>query len=155
MIAMIVACDEDYLIGQDGTDNGLPWHNSEDLRHYKATTLNHAIVMGRKTYEAIGRPLPKRHTIVLTRGDYDDGRVEVCHDLKALTDDYRERGEDLFICGGASVYEAAMDVCDTILMSRIPGHHKGNAWFPEFKSHGYTLTRSEPYETFVLETYTK
>ena len=72
MISIIVATDDDLLIGKKDSSNGMPWHNKEDLQHFKKTTLHQTILMGKTTYMAIGRPLPHRKTIVVTRGELDD-----------------------------------------------------------------------------------
>ena len=120
MITIIVAADQNNLIGKKGTDNGMPWHNSEDFKHFRSTTLNHTLLMGKTTYQAIGKPLPKRHTIVLSH-NFEDERVEVVDDLVGTIQSFKERGEDLFISGGASVYKQALPYCDQILLSRIPG----------------------------------
>ena len=80
MISIIVATDDDLLIGKKDSSNGMPWHNKEDLQHFKKTTLHQTILMGKTTYMAIGRPLPHRKTIVVTRGELDDERVEERHD---------------------------------------------------------------------------
>ena len=76
MITIIVAADQNNLIGKKGTDNGMPWHNSEDFKPFRSTTLNHTLLMGKTTYQAIGKPLPKRHTIVLSH-NFEDDRVEM------------------------------------------------------------------------------
>ena len=127
MITIIVAADKNNLIGKKGTDNGMPWHNSEDFKHFRSTTLNHTLLMGKTTYQAIGKPLPKRHTIVLSH-NFEDERVEVVDDLVGTIQSFKERGEDLFISGGASVYKQALPYCDQILLSRIPedirAHHR-------------------------------
>ena len=81
MISIIVATDDDLLIGKKDSSNGMPWHNKEDLQHFKKTTLNQTILMGKTTYLAIGRPLPNRKTIVVTKSGMDDERVEVRPDL--------------------------------------------------------------------------
>lgn len=107
MITIIVAADQNNLIGKKGTDNGMPWHNSEDFKHFRSTTLNHTLLMGKTTYQAIGKPLPKRHTIVLSH-NFEDDRVEVVDDLVGTIKAFKERGEDLFISGGASVYKQAL-----------------------------------------------
>ena len=77
MISIIVAMDDNQLIGKKESSNGMPWNNSEDLKHFKATTINKTILMGYTTYMAIGRPLPNRKTIVVSFEPFDDERVEV------------------------------------------------------------------------------
>ena len=77
MISIIVAMDDDQLIGKKDSSNGMPWVNKEDLKHFKETTINKTILMGYTTYQAIGRPLPNRKTIVVSFEPFDDERVEV------------------------------------------------------------------------------
>ncbi len=154
MITIIVAADKNNLIGKKGTDNGMPWHNSEDFKHFRSTTLNHTLLMGKTTYQAIGKPLPKRHTIVLSHS-FEDERVEVVDDLVGTIQSFKERGEDLFISGGASVYKQALPYCDQILLSRIPGDYTGETYFPDFSEYNYRLVEEKPFETFTLEIYQK
>ncbi len=156
MITIIVAADEDLLIGKEGTANGMPWTNKEDLKHFKQTTLDHDVLFGMKTFKAMGeRPLPRRHTIVVTRSDYQNEKVSVAHDLKAVIDQYKKEQKDLFICGGAGIYKQALDEADVLLLSRIPGHHSGETYFPDFHGHGYVLKEKIPFETFTLEKYVR
>ncbi len=154
MITIIVAADQDLLIGKAGTRNGMPWDNKEDLAHFKKTTLNHTVLFGMNTFKAMGmRALPKRHTILITHQDYQNDKVEVRHDFDEVIQEYKNKQEDLFICGGAGIYKQALPVADTLLLSRIPGKHEGETYFPDFKEYGYTLVETIPYETFTLETY--
>ena len=153
MITIIVAVDESNLIGTSNSANGMAWHNKEDFQHFKQTTLHHTLVMGRKTYEAIGRPLPQRHTIVITRGEMDDDRVEVRHSLDEVLDEFKNSDEDLMICGGASIYKQALGVANRMLLSRIPGKHEGDTYFPDIKQSGLKLSERKPFDTFTLEIY--
>lgn len=153
MISIIVAMDENRLIGKEDSSNGMPWVNMEDLNHFKNTTLNKTILMGYKTYKAIGRPLPKRHTIVVSFEDFDDDRVEVRNSLEEVVDEYRVKGKDLYISGGASIYKQSLPLADQLLISRIPGQYTGETYFPDFEEYGYTLVETKPFETFELEVY--
>lgn len=155
MIDIVVAMDKHNLIGTDQTDNHLPWHNKEDFQHFRRLTIGKTILMGKNTYEAIGKPLPKRHTIVLSfeKMTHLPDQVSSETDLQAVIQAYRERQEDLYICGGASVYQSALPYCDRLIVSRIPGDYEGNVWFPDFLSAGYVLEKIEPKETFQLEIY--
>ncbi len=155
MIDLIVAMDKNNLIGTDATANHIPWHNKEDFQHFRSTTLNKHILMGKNTFEAIGKPLPKRHTIVLSFEPIENlpENVSNATNLEEVINDFKSRGEDLYICGGASVYQCALPYCDRLLISRIPGEYEGNAWFPEFMSYGYELESSEDKGTFTLEIY--
>ena len=125
----------------------------EDLQHFKATTLNKTILMGLTTYQAIGRPLPNRKTIVVSFEPFEDDRVEVRSSLEEVIEEYRSSGEDLFISGGASIYKQCLPIADQLLISRIPGKHEGETYFPNFDEYGYKLVAQKPFETFTLETY--
>ena len=153
MINIIVATDEDLLIGKKDSRNGMPWNVPEDLQHFKATTLNKTILMGLTTYQAIGRPLPNRKTIVVSLEPFEDERVEVRSSLEEVIEEYRSSGEDLFISGGASIYKQCLPIADQLLISRIPGKHEGETYFPNFDEYGYKLVAQKPFETFTLETY--
>ena len=137
MINIIVATDEDLLIGKKDSRNGMPWNVPEDLQHFKATTLNKTILMGLTTYQAIGRPLPNRKTIVVSFEPFEDERVEVRSSLEEVIEEYRSSGEDLFISGGASIYKQCLPIADQLLISRIPGKHEGETYFPNFDEYGY------------------
>ena len=153
MINIIVATDEDLLIGKKDSRNGMPWNVPEDLQHFKATTLNKTILMGLTTYQAIGRPLPNRKTIVVSFEPFEDERVEVRSSLEEVIEEYRSSGEDLFISGGASIYKQCLPIAEQLLISRIPGKHEGETYFPNFDEYGYKLVAQKPFETFTLETY--
>ena len=153
MINIIVATNEDLLIGKKDSRNGMPWNVPEDLQHFKATTLNKTILMGLTTYQAIGRPLPNRKTIVVSFEPFEDERVEVRSSLEEVIEEYRSSGEDLFISGGASIYKQCLPIADQLLISRIPGKHEGETYFPNFDEYGYKLVAQKPFETFTLETY--
>ena len=119
----------DRIIGRAGT---LPWHLPEDLAFFKRTTSGHPIVMGRKTYESIGRPLPKRRNIVLTRdSSWSAPGVEVIHrpeDLMAL----HGISDRVFIIGGSEIYSAFLPIVDELLVSHVFAGHPGDTRFPEF-----------------------
>ena len=153
MITIIVATDDNLLIGRKDSKTGLPWNVPEDLKHFKATTLNQTILMGLNTYKAIGRPLPNRHTIVVADVPFVDDRVEVRDSLEDVLDEYKHSEKTLYICGGASIYRQCLPVADQLLLSRIPGTHSGETYFPDFTVYGYQLVESKPFDTFTLEIY--
>lgn len=155
MISIVVALDDELLIGKKDSSNGMPWHNKEDLQHFKRTTLNQTIVMGKTTYQAIGRPLPNRKTIIVSRSGFNDDKVEVRDDLIDLIKEYKDKGEDLYICGGASIYKQALPYVDKLIISRIPGSHTGETYFPSFDGLGFELVEETQLETFVLQIYKK
>lgn len=125
MIA-IAALTPSRIIGRDG---GLPWHFSEDLKFFKRTTVGHIVLMGRKTYDSIGKPLPGRENWVLTRGGEIAG-VKTLHS----TGDIREPsdGRTLFLIGGASLYRELLPRCDELVLTRVQQEFEGDAHFPDF-----------------------
>jgi dihydrofolate reductase len=130
-LTAIVAMTASRVIGRGGQ---LPWHLPEDLAFFKRTTTGHPIVMGRKTYESIGRPLPRRRNIVLTRDpSWSAAGVEVIHqaaDLKSLP------GLDgrVFIIGGSEIYAAFLPETDELLVSHVFAEHEGDTRFPEYEA---------------------
>ena len=129
----IVAMTPDRVIGKNGS---LPWHLPEDLAFFKRTTSGHAIVMGRKTFESIGRPLPKRRNIVLTRDPaWTAPGVEVIHSPEDL-DAVSAQDEKVFIIGGAEIYSAFMDRLDEVLVSHVFENYPGDTRLPVFE-HGF------------------
>jgi dihydrofolate reductase len=117
-----------------GAGNRIPWHLPEDFKWFKKMTTGHIIVMGRRTFESIGKPLPNRTTIVLTRSAELIGGVETISDLNQLesripADDARE----IFICGGAQVYEQALPRCSDLYLTLVKRTVEGDAFFPPFE----------------------
>lgn len=140
-LTAVVAMTSERVIGRAGT---LPWHLPEDLAYFKRTTSGHPIVMGRKTYESIGRPLPKRRNIVLTRDPtwLAEG-VEVIHRPDELAGLPGMDGQ-VFIIGGAEIYTAFMPLLADLLVSHVFENHAGDTWLPEFEAE---FPRSEVLET--------
>jgi dihydrofolate reductase len=132
-LGLVVAMSEDRCIGLDGK---LPWHISEDLKHFKRLTVGHAIIMGRKTFESIGRPLPKRRNIVITRRQSyaPDGSVEVATSLEEAIALARQTDPMPMIIGGASVYAEALPQVTTIYLTEVHRHVDGDAYFPQLDS---------------------
>ena len=130
-LTAVVAMTSERVIGRAGT---LPWQLPEDLAYFKRTTSGHPIVMGRKTYESIGRPLPKRRNIVLTRDPtWSAEGVEVIHrpdELAALPG----LAGQVFIIGGAEIYAAFMPLLADLLVSHVFENHAGDTWLPEFEA---------------------
>jgi dihydrofolate reductase len=115
-----------------GKNNSIPWHVPEDLAFFKAMTMGHILVMGRKTYESIGRPLPGRETIVLTRGSLPQVRT-ISH-LDELESLQLDPGKDIFIAGGAQVYKATLHLCSDLYLTHINTIvEEGDTFFPPFE----------------------
>ena len=128
-LALIVAVARNGVIGRDGT---LPWHVSEDLQHFKKTTAGHAIIMGRNTHESIGKALPGRRNIVVTRtaGAVFPG-CEAAHSLEEAIGLARTTDDCPFIIGGASLYEAALPMATELHLTTIDEDVEGDTYFPE------------------------
>ncbi|CCQ73478.1 dihydrofolate reductase [Magnetospira sp. QH-2] len=130
-ISLIVAMAENRIIGRA---NGLPWRISADLKHFKAITTGKAVIMGRKTYESIGRPLPDRHNIVVSRDlDFEPDCVEVARSLKAALHAAEGWGDDeAMVIGGAAIYEQALAQADRLYLTEVHAEVQGDVSFPEF-----------------------
>jgi len=127
MLTAIVAMDPNRLIGANGT---LPWHLPEDLAFFKKTTLGHPVLMGRKTFESIGKPLPKRKNIVLTRDkNWSHEGVEVIHSPDAIA---KMEGR-IFIIGGAEIYAALSPLIDEWLVSHVHQSYNGDTYLAPFE----------------------
>lgn len=126
----IVAMSPDRVIGNKGA---LPWHLPGDLAFFKRTTAGHPVVMGRKTYESIGRPLPGRRNIVLTRDpDWSSPGIEVVHRPEDL-DELPGLDGRVFIIGGSEVYALFLPLLEDLLASHVHGAYEGDTRFPEFE----------------------
>jgi len=137
--SIIAAVSEDNVIGNRNT---LPWRIPEDLARFKALTLGHTLVMGRKTFESIGRPLPGRTTLVLTRrGDFAVPGVLVAHDRDAAV--ALAPGAHVFVAGGAEVYAQFLPLVTRMYLTRVDGIYQGDTYFPSFDAAEWTLVSSE------------
>lgn len=124
----IAAMSLNRVIGYGGR---IPWHLPEDFRWFKRTTTGHVLVMGRKTFESIGKPLPNRETLVLSRGGFAHPGVRVIGDLsEALT---LAGDRQVFVCGGAQVYAQALPFCSDLYLTLVKRHVEGDAFFPPFE----------------------
>jgi len=115
-----------------GSGNQLPWHIPEDFRWFKSQTLGKTLLMGRKTFESLGNPLPKRRTIVLSRSDYQADGITVIRSLDELKTVLTE--PECWICGGAEIYAMTLPWWDELLLSVIEGDSPGDAFFPVFEN---------------------
>lgn len=135
-------------LGLRGT---MPWSFPEDLAFFREHTLGHTLLMGRKTYEGIGRPLPGRTTLVLTRDlAWEAPGVRRVTSLKEALE---VAPEDLQVVGGAEVYTLALPRASQITLSRLPWEGDADAYFPHLPSREWTLHEVTPRKTFILETY--
>jgi dihydrofolate reductase len=145
-IALIAAASENDVIGRNGE---LPWHLSDDLRRFKQITTGRVIIMGRKTFESVGKPLPDRVNIIVTRqASFQADGVQVCTNLDEALDFARSvcggshRDDDVFIVGGESMYRAAMPLAHRIYLTRVHAMIEGDTHFPRLDD-TWTLTAHE------------
>jgi dihydrofolate reductase len=124
----IVAMSRNRVIGADGK---IPWHLSEDLKFFKRTTLGHVVLMGRKTYESIGKPLPGRENWVVSRSADFPG-VRMIRELNEISEP--ADGRDLFLIGGAELYRALLPRCSELYLTLVKREVAGDAFFPSFEN---------------------
>ncbi|MCI3984901.1 dihydrofolate reductase DfrA [Bacillus vallismortis] len=140
MISFIFAMDANRLIGKD---NDLPWRLPNDLAYFKKVTSGHSIIMGRKTFESIGRPLPNRKNIVVTSAPAS--KFPGCTVVSSLKDvlDICSDPEECFVIGGAQLYTALFPYADRLYMTKIHHEFEGDRHFPEFDETNWKLISSE------------
>ena len=152
-VSLIVAMAHNRVIGKD---NDMPWHLSEDLKHFKRVTLGKPVIMGRKTWESLGRPLPGRPNLVVTRQQEFQPEGASVHSSLADAINFaklsaKELGvSELMIIGGAQIYEAAMPFVDRMYITEIDTHVEGDTFFPIIENKSWKEVTSESLTT--LET---
>jgi dihydrofolate reductase len=160
IISLLVAADED---GGIGVENRLPWRLSSDLQMFKKLTMGHHLIMGRKTYESIGRALPGRTSIVITRNlDYQADGVRVAHSLPEALEMAQDAGEDeAFIIGGGEIFFQALTIAHRIYLTRVHAMVKADVFFPVLELEEWEEKHSEfrspdeknefPFTFYILE----
>lgn len=141
-VSIIVAFDENRLIGRD---NGLPWHLPADLKHFKQITMGHYMIMGRKTFESIGKPLPGRTSVVITR--QEGLQFEGCIMASSLEDAIHKcpTNEDVFVIGGADVFNQAIQSCDSLHTTLIHHQFEGDTHFQEINPSEWEMISREDF----------
>ncbi len=139
-LSIIVAMAQNRTIG---VNNTLPWRCPEDLKHFKALTMGHHMIMGRKTYDSIGKPLPGRTTVVVTRNT--DLSIDGCIVTHSLLEAIASCAGDkeIFVVGGAELYRQAIPLVDTLYITEIQQEVEGDAFFPEFDANEWQETARE------------
>ena len=148
-ISMIVAYGKNWEIG---LDNQMLWHISEDFKNFKTITSGHHILMGRKTFESIGKPLPNRTSLVLTRGVFTHEGVHTFNNVQEAFNKAREAGEEeLFIIGGANIYETLFDYVDKMYLSEVDYEGKADAYLKEIDFSTWDLSEEKSYDVILDE----
>lgn len=153
MLSLVVAFDEMRGIGKKGW---MPWHLPEDLAVFKKITLNHDIIMGHKTFQGLKKPLPKRHTYVLTRQiptDKSDDNVTYCDDIEALIHRFVTSDNEVFVCGGAQIYQRFLPYCQKMYISHVEGIFAADTYFPEYNEADFVVISCERYDGFTHKVY--
>ena len=156
---IIVAYDKNRLIGGNNT---LLWQGemADDMRHFRETTAGAVVIMGRKTYESIGRPLPNRQNIVITNQTINDSNINVAHSIEDAFSQ-AEISKDIYIIGGGQIYEQTLSDADVILATEIDAEFHGDVYFPVLSNEWHEASResfkADEYNTYdyAFVTYTK
>lgn len=155
LISLIVAMASNRVIGNRGE---IPWKIPGEQKLFKEITMGHTMVMGRKTYEAIGRALPGRTNIVVTRQtDYQAPDCNVVQDLKSALESCLPDEDEVFIIGGGQIYEETIAMADRIYLTVLPREVAGDTYFPEFSESDFEIIKSEfidaaePYHFYIYE----
>lgn len=127
----IAAMAENRVIGNQGT---IPWHLPEDFKWFKQTTLGHILVMGRRTYESIGRPLPGRETWILSRTGFTAPGTRTVTSLEELATLSETETREIWVAGGAEIYALLLPRCSDLYLSMVQGTPSGDAFFPPFET---------------------
>ncbi len=152
-VIIIAAVAENNVIGRNGE---IPWHSRAELKYFKITTMGNPIVMGRKTFESIGKALPGRKNVVITRNAELFKDIEGIFTFSSLNDavaSLSEENEKIFIIGGSEIYNQAIDFADELLITRMPIEVEGDAFFPEINKDRFKLTEVAEHEEFSVEHY--
>ena len=152
MIAIIVAMDKNRVIGKN---NQLPWHISDDLKNFKKLTSGNTVIMGRKTFESIGKALPNRNNVVISTSMQPVQGIDVCKSFEEGIMKAKSYGKDIFIIGGATVYEQAISFAERMYVSYVKGEYAGDAFFPEFDENEWHIEKKEEFPEFELVVYVR
>lgn len=140
MITIIVAMGQNNAIG---LDNAMPWHLPKDLKHFKQTTEGHPVLMGRKTFESIGKPLPKRTNIVISRrADWFEEGILIVGTIKEAIKFAKKIDEDIFIIGGGSLYEQTLSIADRLIITEVSTAPEADTFFPKINEDEWELTEA-------------
>ena len=144
-VSAIVAVAQNNVIGKD---NDIPWYLPADLKYFKRTTLHHHIIMGRKSFQSIGRPLPKRTNIVVTRDPFFiASNLVVTNAIEEALEFAHDSGEEeVFIIGGGQIYKQTQQYWDKVYLTQVHLEVEGDVFFPELDAKEWQLVSSEAHE---------
>ena len=144
MINIVVAKASNNVIG---AKNDLIWHLPNDLKHFKSLTSGHPIIMGRKTFESVGRPLPNRTNIVVTRDqNWNAEDIEIASSLQKAIEAAKKIDDDIYILGGGNIYKQAMEFTDILYITEVHHEFDGDTYFPEIDSDEWEEVEREDFK---------
>lgn len=138
-----------------GNKNKLPWDIPDELARFKKLTSGNSIIMGRKTFESIGRPLPNRTNIVVSRSMPETKGAIIARSVSEAIELAKPFRKDAFIIGGAQIYEQALPLVDEMYLSHIKRQYEGDAFFPEFNNQQWTITHEEDHPEYTFRIYAR
>lgn len=142
-ITLVAAIASNNVIGKE---NSLPWNIPEDLKRFKQMTSGHTILMGRKTFDSIGRPLPNRQNIVMTKDEnFEREGIKVINDFDEALELIKESNEDVFVIGGSKIYELFEPVANSLAITRILKDFEGDAFFPDINWDLWQIEKEEKF----------
>lgn len=144
LVSAIVAVAKNRVIGKD---NNIPWYLSTDLKFFKRTTLDHHVIMGRKSFQSIGKPLPKRTNIIVTTNPFfiASGCITAHSIEEALEIAFDNQQEEVFVIGGAQIYEISLPYLDKLYYTEVDAEPEGDVFFPELDWSEWKLTSNKPF----------
>ena len=129
-LAILAAVSGNHVIG---LNNSLPWHLPADLKHFKQLTTGHIVVMGRRTFDSIGKPLPNRTNVVLSRQhNLDVPGIITAHSIQEVLDHFTNDDRQIFVIGGAEIYRQTLPLCQRLYLTEIQQDFEGDTFFPEY-----------------------
>ncbi len=150
MITIIAAIAKNGVIGKNGV---IPWHFSKDLQNFKRLTRGNIVIMGRKTFESIGKPLPNRTNIVVSSTLKTVPGIIIRSSFQGALHLAQKVGREIFIIGGASLYELAIPLADRMILTHIPQDYEGDTFFPKINKANWKLLFTEKCPQFEINTY--
>ena len=142
-ITLVAAIASNNVIGKE---NSLPWNIPEDLKRFKQMTSGHTILMGRKTFDSIGRPLPNRQNIVMTKDkNFEQEGIKVINDFDEALELIKESNEDVFVIGGSKIYELFEPWATSLMITRVLKDYEGDAFFPDINWNNWQVESEEEF----------
>ena len=150
MITLIAALTKDKVIGKDGK---LPWDIPEEMQHFRSTTKDGIIMMGRKTYDSIGHPLPKRVNIVISSSTKEIPGCEVFDDVQKALERANGFHKEIFVIGGSTIFRQTLPFVDRMILSWVKKYYPGDTFFPDFDEKEWIVSRKEEHAEYDVVWY--